>query len=137
MSNEQQETFSQLNEIQRLQFELLRHTHYNLLDGERVVNDLLAWRELWYSATAGRLPMFPEKKGVLHIELVLLRTTRWEQWPVDMLYIWTNDEHIEILRKRIEERWEPSDIGAYTPDEEMHWATIRDPHDRVLWVWWD
>lgn len=138
MSNDQLQQFSSLNEIQRLQLELLRHTRYNLLDGERVVNDLLEWRDLWHSAIAGRLPTFPEKKGALHIELVLLRTTRWEQWPVDMLYIWTNDEHIETLRQRIKERWEADEIGEYTPDEEeMHWANIRNPHDRVLWVWWD
>ncbi len=31
----------------RLHFELLRRVRYTLLDGERVVRDLLDWHDLW------------------------------------------------------------------------------------------
>ena len=39
MTEEQQQT--DINDIQRLHFELFRHVRYNQLDGEHVVRDLL------------------------------------------------------------------------------------------------
>jgi hypothetical protein len=67
------------------------------------------------------------------------RHVRWESWPADTLYIWTNDEALPQLRQRIEERWEPSEIEVISPDtdEEMHFTHLDDEHDRVLFVWWD
>ena len=69
----------------------------------------------------------------------MLRHVRWESWPADTLYIWTNDEALPHLRQRIEERWEPSEIEVISPetDEEMHFTHLDDEHDRVLFVWWD
>lgn len=32
-----------INKVQQLQFELLRDVRYNLFDGAKVVDDLLAW----------------------------------------------------------------------------------------------
>jgi hypothetical protein len=132
-----------INEIQRLQLELFRRVRFNELDGERVVSDLLAWRDLWYSVLPTRFPTFFPKPGDKeyhpYTELSMLRCTRWGTWPADTLYIWTNDEALPQLRKRIEERWEPSDMVEIIPgvDEEMHLARIDDEHDRVLFVWWD
>jgi hypothetical protein len=72
-------------------------------------------------------------------ELAMLRHARWDSWPADTLYIWTNDEALPELRKRVEERWEASEVGVISPDrdEEMHLANLDDEHDRVLVVWWD
>jgi hypothetical protein len=68
----------------------------------------------------------------------MLRCTRWNRWPADTLYIWTNDEALPILRQRIEERWMPSEIEVTMPDaQEMRSANVRDEADRVLFVWWD
>ncbi len=74
-----------------------------------------------------------------YTELSMLRHVRWESWPADTLYIWTNDEALPQLRQRIEERWEPSEIEVISPDtdEEMHFTHIDGEHDRVLFVWWD
>jgi hypothetical protein len=44
------------------------------------------------------------------IDLSLLRTTRWNDWPVNTLYIWTNDEAVSQLKRLIEERWQASEI---------------------------
>ena len=136
---------SSINEIQRLHLELFRHVRYNLLDGERVVNDLLDWRDLWYSVLPSRFPypMAFKKQDNRHYhphtELSMLRNVRWDSWPADTLYIWTNDEALPELRKRIEERWEPSEIAVLSPgeDEEMLFTHLDDEHDRVLFVWWD
>ncbi len=57
-----------INEIQRLHFELFRRVRYNLLDGERVVRDLLEWHDLWY-------------KRAPHAFSSLFQHTRWQAVP--------------------------------------------------------
>jgi hypothetical protein len=132
-----------INEIQRLHLELLRRVRYNLMDGERVVSDLLDWRKLWYSALPTRFPSHFNKPDDTeyhpYTELSMLRHARWDSWPADALYIWTNDEALPQLRQHIEERWEPSEIVVISPetDEEMHFAHLDGEHDCVLFVWWD
>ncbi len=132
-----------VNYTQNLYFELFRRVNYNLLDGERVVSDLLAWRELWYSVLPTRFPCIFRKQGDKeyrpYTELSMLRHARWDSWPADTLYIWTNDEALPQLQQRIEERWQPSEVVEIAPekDEEMHFANLDDEHDRVLFVWWD
>lgn len=143
MSEEQQQ--SDINEIQRLHLELFRRVRYNLLDGERVVDDLLDWRNLWYSVLPARFPhpyafnKQDRKHYHPYTELGMLRNIRSDSWPADTLYIWTNDEALPELRKRVEERWEPSETEVISPgeDEEMHLTHLDDEHDRVLFVWWD
>jgi hypothetical protein len=136
MSQEQQG--EPINGVQQLYFELIQRIHYNLLDGESVVRDLLDWRERWYSVTAARLPFPVKEANRLPIDLSLLRTARWNSWPADTLYIWTNDEEVTKLQRLIEERWQPSEVGVLVPDDiEMAYASIHDEHDRVLYVWWD
>ena len=136
MSQEQQR--EPINDVQHLYFELLRRVRYNLLDGASVVRDLLDWRDLWYSVTATRLPLLSSQENGYHAELALLRTTRWNSWPVDTLYIWTNDEAVMQLQQLIEEHWQPSEIEVLLPEAvEMIYANLSDEHDRVLFVWWD
>lgn len=144
MSEEQQNGEKEnRNLIQDLHFELFRHARFNLLDGERVVRDLLDWRDLWYSVYPTRLPLVPPRPfdGKFHpyTELAMLRHIRWDSWPPDILYIWTNDEALPQLRQRIEERWEASEIGVMLPaeDPEMSYTNLDDEHDHVLFVWWD
>ncbi len=69
----------------------------------------------------------------------MVHTIRWDNWPADTLYIWTNDNALPHLRQRIEERWEASEIEVISPeaDEEMHFSILDDEHDRVLFVWWE
>src|SRR6266436_4304991 len=105
MTEEQQQ--ADINAIQRLHFELFRRVRYNLLDGERVVGDLLEWHDLWYSVLPTRFPYAFNKQDDRqyhpYTELSMLRHARWESWPADTLYIWTNDEALPQLRQRIEE----------------------------------
>jgi hypothetical protein len=134
--------YTGINDIQRLHFELFRRVRYNLLDGERVVRDLLHWRDLWYSALPTRFPYAfhrgDDEQYHPYTELSMLRHARWESWPADTLYIWTSDEALPQLRQRIEERWEASEIEVISPtDEEMRFANMDNEHQRVLFVWWD
>ena len=136
MSQDQQH--EPLNDVQHLYFELIRRIRYNLLDGESVVRDLLDWRDLWYSMVAARLPTPVSQPDRLPIDLSLLRTTRWNDWPADTLYIWTNDEAVVHLQKLVEERWQPSEVGIFLPgDIEMVYANLHHEHARVLFIWWD
>lgn len=141
MTKEQQQ--ANINDIQRLHFELLRRVRYNLLDGERVVCDLLDWHDLWYSVLPTRFPYYFSEKDDMQYhpftELIMLRHARWDSWPADALYIWTNDEALPQLRQRIEEHWEPSEVEVISPDtdEEMRFMHLDGEHDRVLFVWWD
>jgi hypothetical protein len=140
MTEQQQPT---INEIQHLHLELFRHVQYNLLNGERIVQDLLAWRNLWYSVLPARFPYMYRTQDDKHYhpvtELSMLRHARWESWPADTLYIWTNVEILPTLQQRIEEGWEASEIVVISPesDEEMQFANLHDEQDRVLFVWWD
>ncbi len=136
MSQEQQR--EPINDVQHLYFELIRRIRYNLLDGESVVRDLIDRRDLWYSVIAARLPFPVRQPDRLPIDLSLLRTTRWNDWPADTLYIWTNDEAVMQLQPLIEERWQPCEVGILLPEDiEMALANLHDEHDRVLYIWWD
>jgi hypothetical protein len=135
---DQKQQHKLINDVQRLYFELLRRVRYNLLDGESVVLDLLDWRDLWYSVIAARLPYPSTQEYRLPIELSLLRTTRWNEWPIDTVYIWTNDEMVSQLQRLIEERWQASEIEVFLPEDvELINANLSDASNRVLFVWWD
>ena len=41
-----------IGDIQRTQMESLRSVQHNELDGEKVVDDLLAWRDMWLGRCA-------------------------------------------------------------------------------------
>lgn len=134
----QKQQHESINDVQRLYFELLQRVHYNLLDGEGVVRDLIDWRNLWYSVIATRLPYPSIQENRLPIDLSLLRTTRWNDWPADTLYIWTNEEALPELQHLIEEHWQASEIEVLLPkDIELINANLSDAHNRVLFVWWD
>ncbi len=139
MSQEQQD--ASINEIQHLQLELFRHARFNLLDGEAVVRDLLNWRHLWFSVVSTRLPMpIPDSKSLVSIsELALLRTTRWNDWPADTLYIWTDDKRVEQLQKLIEERWQADDVAVLSSEDlEVQYSNLgHDEENRIIFVWWD
>ena len=134
----QKQQHEPINDVQRLYFELLQHVHYNLLDGESVVRDLIDWRDLWYSVVATRLPYPSTQENRLPIDLSLLRITRWNDWPADTLYIWTNEEALPELQRLIEEHWQASEIEVLLPEDiELINANLSDVHNRVLFVWWD
>ena len=134
----QKQQHEPINDVQHLYFELLQRARFNLLDGESVVRDLIDWRDLWHSVIAARLPYPSTQENRLPIDLSLLRTTRWNDWPADTVYIWTNDEHVTQLKKLIEERWQASEIAVLLPDDvELINANLFEEDNRVLFVWWD
>ncbi len=82
----------------------------------------------------------PDSKSLVSIsELALLRTTRWNDWPADTLYIWTDDTRVEQLQKLIEELWQASTVAVLSSeDEEVQYSNLgHDEENRILFVWWD
>jgi hypothetical protein len=132
-----------LTHVQALYFDLIRTIRYNLLNGSQVVEDLLQWRDLWHSVIADRQP-YPRLGPPRHDQygvyppLSLLRTTRFDDWPADTVYIWTDSERLPRLRRLIEEHWQGCDISEVEQgDVEVSFGGMAGASDRVLEVWWD
>jgi hypothetical protein len=132
-----------LTRIQALYFALIRTIQYNTLNGAQVVEDLLEWRPLWDSVIADRQPsprVAPARADQYDVypPLSLLRTTRYDDWPADTLYIWTDQERLPRLQRLIEEHWEASAIELVDQEDVafMFHGFYR-PEHRVLEVWWD
>ncbi len=129
--------------VQALYFELIKTIRYNMLDGAQVVEDLLRWRELWDSVIADRQPTPrldapPPPQYSVYPPLSLLRTTRYDDWPADTLYIWTDEERLPRLRRLIEEHWQGCAIDLVDQDDvKVMFHGFYRPEHRVLDLWWD
>ena len=132
-----------LTHIQTLYFELIRTIQYNTLNGAQVVEDLLQWRALWDSVIADRQPSprvgpTTDDQYNVYPPLALLRTTRYDDWPADTLYIWTDQDRLPRLRRLIEEHWQASEIALVDQDDvAVMFHGFYRPEHRVLEVWWD
>ncbi len=132
-----------LTHIQALYLELIRTIDYNELNGAQVVEDLLEWRDLWYSVIADRQP-YPrlgpprEDRYGIYPPISLLRTTPFDEWPADTLYIWTDAERLPRLSRLIKEHWKWCAVSEIEhSDIEMSFGGPIRADDRVLEVWWD
>lgn len=127
-----------LNKVQQLQFALLRDVQYNLFNGAEVVDDLLAWRDLWYAVIADRCGSSTGKRYEQVIDLIRLRDMPRGYWNVDYVFIWTSDANLGRLRPMIEERWQANVVDVLDHDEaEMSMGCTLGPDARILYAWWD
>lgn len=127
-----------INDVQRLQLELLRRVHHNLFDGAKVVDDLLAWRDHWYGVIADRCAASTGNLYEPVVDLIRLRDIPRNYWNVDCVFIWTNEANAERLRRMIEERWQADMVELLAHDEAVRGlGWMRGKGDCVLYVWWD
>lgn len=134
-----------ITQVQRLHLELLRTVQYNEFDGEAIVRDLLAHRELWISAMGEHLPppigdWLAKRKGE-YIDLRRLFFMSGGRWAVDSMLVLTNRKYLAALKARIRKHWEVDLLEEVDP-EEAAWCMGLDPHDKnndmvVLYLWWD
>lgn len=141
------QTMATENSVQAIFLDLFRRVRFNLLDGERVVHDLLHHQDLWRAAYPARFSVPYRNRHdntgkQVHpiIDLAMMRNVSWGMWPADMLYIWTDQDHLPELQK-VAEQWQ-GEIGVFNPEEPMDeedlsMAGLFDDDHRVLWVWWD
>ena len=120
----------EINQIQALQFALMKRSSFNEFDGPRVVRDLLANRGLWCGALMDRAGSN---------FLIKLRDLGHSYWNVDTLYILSSGANDEALR-RIAEHWRADTVEWVSgrPAERLLGESLsggRSP--RILEVWWD
>lgn len=117
---------SPITEVQRLNLELIRHAGFNAFDGERVVADLLAHRELWQAALMKR------------DDLVPLRDLPEGFWNVDTLYLLAQPGREDGLKALAEGWWSDAMIWLEGDDAQRALGgTGPGPQPRVLKLWWD
>lgn len=123
-----------LNEVQKLNFELMKKASFNSFDGERVVKDLEEHQDLWVGAVMDR-PSYcfhkTDEPNSEKIDLIKLRDISDGYWNIDTLYIVPQvgqEDQLEMLAKT----WDADEVDWMdNPDL----GTSRPP--RVLRVWWD
>jgi len=134
-----------ISPVQRLHLELLRTVEYNEFDGEAIVRDLLAHRELWISAMGERLPppiddWLAKRKGQ-YIDLRRLLYMSGDRWAVDSMIVLTTRDHLTALKARIRKHWKV-DLLEVVDEKEVAWCMGLYPATKendmvVLYLWWD
>jgi hypothetical protein len=141
------QTMATKNNVQAIFLDLFRRVRFNLLDGETVARDLLHHQDLWRAAYPARFSApyqnrYDTTDNHVHpiMDLAMMRNVSWGMWPADMIYIWTDQDHLPELRT-LAEQWQ-GEIGVFNPEEPMdeedlYLAGLFNDKNRVLWVWWD
>ena len=124
-----------MNPPQRLQWERLRMTKMNALDGPRVAEDLERNEPLWDAFLFGRFHP---------LELIELRDLPEGFLNADTLYLLTTRQRSpELLRLAEgwdgEVSWHANDHPGFSTREEFQrkWGAPLDKDQVVIQVWWD
>ena len=131
-----------INRVQELQLELIKNMGFNSFNGDKVVKDLIRYKELWEGVIMDR-EVGLSKKDIKRdfiscIDLIKLRDISDDYWNVDTLFILSSrkdDEKLELLAKS----WDADEVDWLTKKE------LGDTHDigesptnkKILRVWWD
>ncbi len=123
--------------VQDLHLELLRRVKRNLLDGERVANDLLAHRDLWHAVLLDTLGL--DGDGVGFAQLIKLRDMKGNFYNVDTLYVLAVSEAAAQKIAEYEEAWraDATEILDLEKTEKALGAHGFDDHLRIVEMWWD
>jgi hypothetical protein len=115
-----------VTKTQAIQFDLLKRSSFNNLDGSRVVRDLLKNRRLWCGALIDRLGSDA---------LIKLRDLDENVWNVDTLYVLSSGANDRLLT-RLARRWRADAISWVSGGAASR--LLGDSRAaRVLEVWWD
>lgn len=144
-----------ISKIQRIQLNLLRESSFNDLDGNKVADDLMLYRDLWiaflidreaYSAEGERrrqresLTRVGKLEGlpVAPIDTIRLRDLAAGYWNVDALFILPvpgKEDKLELLANS----WNADEIDWYDPLDARYAGGFPPgaPIEKMLRVWWD
>lgn len=144
-------TTKAISKIQRIQLNLLRESSFNELDGKKVADDLMMYRDLWVAFLIDREAYGPchimrERYGkglepgqlpVAPIDTIRLRDLAAGYWNVDALFILPapgKEEKLELLAHS----WNADEIDWYDPLDARYSAGFPGmPIEKMLRVWWD
>jgi hypothetical protein len=125
--------------IQEIQLELIRRASFNQFDGKRVVNSLLANRELWIAVLMDRVVHVSQ--GQLSTSgLIKLRDMRSNHWNVDTLFVLAPDAGAghKLAALAEEERWSCDEIVVHDDPQFVSRALGEYPHTgAIVEYWWD
>ena len=126
--------------VQDIQFELLRRSCWNALDGERVYVSLMEHRALWLAALLDRpgLANYAKPGLLLMCGLIKLRDLPDNVWNADTLYILTESpaQALELARIVEEEDW-GGEVVVYKDQEDLSRALGTSEDYGLLSIWWD
>ena len=114
-----------MNEVQKLELELVRHASFNNCDGPQVVADLEAHTDLWRGAVMTRVGFG---------ELICLRDIENGHWNVDTLFISAASGKEDELEKLALRSWSADEVSWVEDGGDMLGVW---PAPKVLRVWWD
>jgi hypothetical protein len=127
--------------VQDIQFELLRRTSFNALNGEQVALSLLQHRQLWLAFLLDRpgVANYGEPAFLLMSGLIKLRDLPDNHWNADQLFILTQTraQARELARIAEEEDW-AGEVFVYENQDQIDRAlgTGRQEYG-LLSIWWD
>jgi len=117
----------EINEVQKLQFELMKKATFNLFNGSKVVADLEEHKDLWQGAIMKRDDLIP------------LRDISDNYWNIDTLYILVEAGKEKAL-ERLVKKWDADEV-SWLNSENAHGllgvGNNEDYSKKVLSIWWD
>jgi hypothetical protein len=116
----------QINEVQKLQFELMKRASFNEFDGARVVADLIAHRDLWEGVVMTR---------IRHHDLICLRDISENVWHVDTVFILAKEGKAREL-ERLAKTWEADEVSWLSEKEASDLLGMYPCIGGVLRIWW-
>ncbi len=123
--------------VQEIQFELIRRTQYNALDGKRVLASLLAHSDRWQSVLLDRLSLSNPGK-LPSMGLIKLRDLADNFWNADTLYILTpNTQSAKKLAAIIETEDWGGMVRVHDPEDVDRALGGSEPDQAVVSLWWD
>lgn len=121
-----------INEIQQLQFELIRKVSFNNFDGEKIVQSLIDYKELWRGVVMNRLSTSSQSDPFLP-----LRDIEKNIWSVDTISILPTEGESRQLEKLAKSKeWNADDVFWVPASETKHLLGISNS-SKILNVWWD
>lgn len=120
-----------MNDVQALQFELMRKATFNEYNGDAIVDSLLAHQDLWTGVIMDRADYWYKDGGAEGhsepVDLIKLRDIGAGYWNVDTIYILAAEGKEDELELLVRREW---------PADEIDW--MQNTHvGRYLRVWFD
>jgi len=129
----------EINEIQELQFRLMRKASFNLFDGDKVVDSLIEHKDLWKGVVMARAGYnAPEARDFSEaIDLICLRDIESNIWNVDTVYILPEPGKEKELYK-LAKTWDADEVNWLSSKVSQRFLGVGgDENLKILRVWWD
>jgi hypothetical protein len=111
--------------MQELYLEMISRSRFNNFDGKRIVEDLLAHRDLWLSVIMDS-----------HAGLVHLRDLPDNRWNVSLMYIMAANEGKAQQIEKLADTWNADTVEVLSEEDSNDLLGGSDD-ERIVVVWWD